>query len=157
MDLNSLAEGVKLSVAPVFLLTAVATLIGALAQRLARIIDRARVVEERLFNGETVRKDMYCNELLTLRKRGSIVNVSIALLTVCAMLVGMTIVEMFIGEISNVQIVKFVPVTFLGGLSCFILALACFLVEVTWATHALRFGIDHTVGKRGQEGQVAAP
>ena len=148
MDFNSLTEGIRLSLAPVFMLTAVAGMIGALAHRLSRIIDRARAIEDRLFEGETLRADSYHAELLILKKRGNIVNVSIALLTVCAMLVGLTIVELFVGEISKFHLANVLLFSFLGGLGCFFLALACFLVEVTWATHALRFGIERTVGKK---------
>ena len=43
-----LVESIRSAVAPVFMLTAVAGMIGALATRLARIIDRARWIEERL-------------------------------------------------------------------------------------------------------------
>ena len=145
MDIDSLAEGIKLSVAPVFLLTAVAGMIGALAGRLARIIDRARVIEDRIFNGEIVRAQSYHTEFLLLKKRANIVNVSIALLTVCAMLVGLTIIELFLGEVSSVQTMKIVPFSFLGGVACFVLALGCFLVEVTLATRILQFEIDQTI------------
>ncbi len=48
IDSSSITHSIQLSVAPVFLLTAVAGMIGAVAGRLARIIDRARVVEERV-------------------------------------------------------------------------------------------------------------
>ena len=41
-DLATVTHGIQLAVAPVFLLTAVSGMIGAVAGRLARIIDRAR-------------------------------------------------------------------------------------------------------------------
>ena len=47
---GTITHGIQLAVAPVFLLTAVAGMIGAVAGRLARIIDRARVVEDRARN-----------------------------------------------------------------------------------------------------------
>ena len=47
LDPDSITHGIQLAVAPVFLLTAVSGMIGAVAGRLARIIDRARLVEER--------------------------------------------------------------------------------------------------------------
>ena len=39
---NFLSDSIQLSVAPVFLLTAVAGMISALTQRIARVIDRSR-------------------------------------------------------------------------------------------------------------------
>ena len=46
--LDAISHSIQLAVAPVFMLTAVASLIGALATRLARIIDRARALEDKL-------------------------------------------------------------------------------------------------------------
>ena len=43
-DLSAVTHGIQLAVAPVFLLTAVSGMIGTVAGRLARIIDRARVL-----------------------------------------------------------------------------------------------------------------
>ena len=44
---TAITHSIQLAVAPVFLLTAVSGMIGAVAHRLGRIIDRARLVEER--------------------------------------------------------------------------------------------------------------
>jgi hypothetical protein len=45
---NAILNAIQLAVAPVFMLTAIAAMIGTVATRLARIIDRAREIEERL-------------------------------------------------------------------------------------------------------------
>ena len=44
----ALGHVIQLAVAPVFLLSGVSGLLGVLTNRLTRIIDRARVLEERL-------------------------------------------------------------------------------------------------------------
>ena len=46
--LSDITHVIQLAVAPVFLLTAIATLISALNMRLGRIVDRRRVLLERL-------------------------------------------------------------------------------------------------------------
>ncbi len=48
MNPSTLSDSIQLAVAPVFLLTAVAGMIGALTQRLARVIDRARVIHKEM-------------------------------------------------------------------------------------------------------------
>ena len=45
---TALAQAVQLSVAPVFLLAGVGATLNVLASRLGRIIDRARIMEEKL-------------------------------------------------------------------------------------------------------------
>ncbi|ABE44564.1 DUF2721 domain-containing protein [Polaromonas sp. JS666] len=140
-DLATVTHGIQLAVAPVFLLTAVSGMIAAVAGRLARIIDRARLLENRLEAGgveETRAMKMYA-ELQQLRHRGWLVNSCIALLTFCAMLIGMTIILLFLGETSELPTLKIATVCFLSGVVCFLLALLCFLAETLLATQLLKF------------------
>lgn len=74
MDSNAISHGIQLAVAPVFMLSAVAALIGALSARLARIIDRARDIEERLAAGSARNEDAAYWELSRLKLRGRVVN-----------------------------------------------------------------------------------
>jgi hypothetical protein len=139
MDSSAISHGIQLAVAPVFMLSAVAALIGALATRLARIIDRARDIEERLAAGDIRNEEAAYWELNRLRLRGRVVNWSVGLLVVCAVLIGATVMTLFLGETSSPRTEKLVPWSFLGGITCFVLALLCFLVETLLATHTLRF------------------
>ena len=49
--ITDITHVIQLAVAPVFLLTAIGTLITALNNRLGRVIDRRRVLQERLAGG----------------------------------------------------------------------------------------------------------
>jgi len=140
-DLATVTHGIQLAVAPVFLLTAVSGMIGAVAGRLARIIDRARFLENRLETGdvEEARASRMYGELQQLRRRGWLVNGCLALLTFCAILIGSTIILLFLGETSELPIFKIATVCFLAGVVCFLSALVCFLAETLLATHLLKF------------------
>jgi hypothetical protein len=78
-------------------------------------------------------------ELNRLRLRGRVVNWSVGLLVVCAMLIGTTVMTLFLGETLIPHSERLVPWSFLAGISSFVLALMCFLAETLLATHALRF------------------
>lgn len=140
-DLSTVTHGIQLAVAPVFLLTAVSGMIAAVAGRLARIIDRARFLENRLESGgvEQARAIRMYAELRELRQRGWLVNSCIALLTFCAMLIGTTIILLFLGETSELNILRTATVCFLAGVVFFLLALLCFLAETLLATRLLKF------------------
>jgi hypothetical protein len=140
LDTAAVTHGIQLAVAPVFLLTAVSGMIGAVAGRLARIIDRARKVEDRALEStdEAFLKRAYA-ELAELRVRGRLANGCIALLTTCAFLIGLTIIVLFLGETTAVQINKFAVGSFLLGVVSFLLALLCFLAETVMATRLLNF------------------
>ena len=139
MEHSAALNAIQLAVAPVFLLTAVATLIGVLALRLARIIDRARDLEDRLAARTVASEDAAYQELHRARVRGWIVNGSLVLLTLSATLIGATVMTLFLGETSSPRSEVLIPWTFLGGLICFILALLCFLTETLLAMHVLKF------------------
>lgn len=140
-DLATVTHGIQLAIAPVFLLTAVSGMIGAVAGRLARIIDRARYLESRLEAGEVkeIRVNELYAELKQLRYRGWLANSCIALLTLCSLLIGITIILLFLGETAELPILKIASVCFLSGVVCFLLALVCFLAETLEATRLLKF------------------
>ncbi|MEY4731029.1 MAG: hypothetical protein RL020_2187 [Pseudomonadota bacterium] len=140
MDSTVVSHGIQLAVAPVFLLTAVAALIGSFATRLARIIDRARLLEEKL-ETETIKNIRAAHwELKRLRLRGRIVSASMAMLTICSLMIGITIMALFLGETTQLHIQSWVPMSFIAGVIFFLFALLGFLVETLLAMHVLRFG-----------------
>jgi len=83
MMATALSESIQLAVAPVFLLTAVAGMIGALTHRLARVIDRSRFVQGEYTKGNTLMDErldrIYGEELINLAKRGRYINLSMIL------------------------------------------------------------------------------
>jgi len=100
---NFLSESIQLSVAPVFLLTAVAGMISALTHRIARVIDRSRslqfeIISEKNTEHQLVLKQFHQEELFYLSKRANLVNISMALLVLCAIQIGLTILELFFAE-----------------------------------------------------------
>lgn len=140
-DFETVTHGIQLAIAPVFLLTAVSGLISAVVGRLARIIDRARWLEQRLEDGEVKpgrAEGMYA-ELRELRSRGRLVNGAIGLLTLCSLLIGVTIILLFLGETVELPSLIIASVCFLSGVGCFLLALICFLTETLQATRVLKF------------------
>ena len=139
-DLDTVTHGIQLAVAPVFFLTAVAGMIGSAAGRLARIIDRARLVETRIDASPSHNPMTEAfEELGQLRYRGRLVNACIALLTFCGILIGLTIMALFLGETTNIQIFRVATVLFISAVACFLLALLCFLTETVIATRVLKF------------------
>ncbi len=138
-ELGTVAHAIQLSVAPVFLLTAVSGMVGTAAGRLTRIIDRARLLEDRIeaTSGESMAKTY--DELSRLRQRGRLVNACIALLILCAILIGITIVILFLGETTQLEFLRLATISFLSGVSFFLIALMCFLAETLLATRILKF------------------
>lgn len=138
-ELSAVSQGIQLAVAPVFLLNAVAAMIGAVAGRLARIIDRARHVETLIENSADDKKlQRLKEEFRLLRRRSDLVNGCIALLILCAILIGSTIVLLFFGETLEIKFARTATVAFMVGVVSFLLALICFFAETLLAAKILK-------------------
>ena len=143
MNPSTLSDSIQLAVAPVFLLTAVAGMIGALTHRLARVIDRARVLHKELMDENLKQsiRDTYNQELKNIATRGRFINVSMIFLVLCAIMIGLTILELFFAETSSgkIMVSAFVLYTFVAGIGSFILALISLLIEVLIASYSIRW------------------
>jgi len=121
---------IQLAVAPVFLLTAVGTIIGVLSIRLGRVVDRSRTLEERLRQLAPESQKAVREELNVLSRRGRLVYASITLAVICALFVGLLIAVAFVDAFVTLDLSKFIGLLFIGAMLAFILALMVFLREI---------------------------
>lgn len=132
---STIAHAIGLAVAPVFLLTGVGAVLAVLTNRLARVIDRSRVLQSRdpaLLNDQTRR------EMHTLQRRSVLINRALGLCTACALLVCTVIVTLFLALFVALDLTKIVAVLFIGAMLCLIAALLYFMREILLATHKMR-------------------
>jgi CRP-like cAMP-binding protein len=134
MHLDEIARVIQLSIAPVFLITGIAGLLGVLSSRLGRTIDRARVLAKQ----EDVKR--YHEELTILSRRAKIIYRAITLSTTSALLVCFVIASLFISAFVRFPVSTVVAVLFIGAMLSLIAALLFFLREVFLATRSLRIG-----------------
>ena len=132
------AHVIQLSVAPVFLLTAVGSILGVLSTRLGRIVDRSRVLVERAEGLEGPRRDEVQQELELLFRRRHLVNVAIGCGVGTALLVAGVIVAAFVGFILGWKVSAPIAILFIGAMLFFVGALLVFLREVMLAALAVR-------------------
>jgi len=118
-------------------------MIGALTHRLARVIDRSRVLHKELMDEDLKQsiRDSYDQELKNIAIRGRFINVSMIFLVLCAIMIGLTILELFFAETSSgkLMVSAFVLYTFVAGIGSFILALIALLIEVLIASYSIRW------------------
>src|SRR3954468_24307079 len=86
-NIGTVAHIIQLSVAPVFLLTGVGTILNVMTNRLGRIIDRARKLEERLEVSSPELAEAIHANLVTLSLRAKIIGLAITLCTITALLI----------------------------------------------------------------------
>ena len=128
---------IQLSVAPVFLLTAIGTILGVLSNRLARIVDRARALNERLEDSTESRVPAIHAEMSTLAQRRRMINFAITFGTTAALLVCVSIATVFLGAVMRASVAMAVASLFILAMTAFVVALVCFLREVLLAVRSL--------------------
>jgi hypothetical protein len=138
---DEIAHIIQLSVAPVFLLTGVATLLNVLSGRLARIVDRARVLEERLEAADATHARAIVNELLILERRGKMINGAITFSTGSALMVCFVIASLFASSMLQYSTRLVVVGLFILAMLSLIVSLVLFLREVFLAIETFEIGM----------------
>ena len=136
--ISAIAHVIQLAIAPVFLISGVATLLSVLANRLGRIVDRARVLEAKLEVPDEAKKALMFDELMRLSRRARLVNLAISFGTICALLICVTIATLFTGTFLPINVSRVITVLFIAAMLSLFLALIAFLREVMIASRALR-------------------
>jgi hypothetical protein len=144
--IDDIAHLIQLSIAPVFLLTGVGTLLNVLSGRLARIIDRARALEQQLEALDPNRTDAIVNELHVLERRGRLIYHAIKLSTSSALLVCFLIAALFASSMLHYSTRLIVSGLFIAAMLASIVSLTLFLREVYFAIETFEIGLPS--GKR---------
>ncbi|HRY15215.1 MAG TPA: DUF2721 domain-containing protein [Candidatus Competibacteraceae bacterium] len=139
--LTDITRVIQLSVAPAFLLVAMGTLINILTIRLARIVDRRRVVQERLgaLSGEDVAEQQERTQLI---RRGNLIYFAILFAVLGALLICLVVAAAFLGALLSIELAQVVAGLFVLTMVSMVVAWSLFLWEVylaVWAsTHNRR-------------------
>jgi hypothetical protein len=145
-QLQDITHTIQLAVAPVFLLTAIATTLNVLTTRLGRIVDRARRVEGRMLAASAGDVPVSAGELNRLARRARLIQIALTFGTGSALFVCLTIATAFIGYMLEVALGGAMAVLFILAIAAYVGALACFLREVFWAYQTLTFALPPEAG-----------
>jgi len=140
-QIDEIAHLIQLSIAPVFLLTGIGTLLNVLSGRLARIIDRARVLEQRLEPLGTPHPAAIVQELRVLEKRGKLIYHAIKLSTSSALLVCFVIAALFASSLFHYSTRLIVSGLFIAAMLASIFSLTLFLREVYFAIETFEIAL----------------
>ena len=135
-----IAHAIQLALAPVFLLSGIGVLLGVLTNRLARIVDHARKVEDSLRQATAPDHGAAVSKLRIASRRARFINASITLSTIAALLVALVVALLFASTFVPLSLAVYVAVLFVLAMIALVGALLSFLIEVRIATAALRIG-----------------
>lgn len=147
-QIDQIGHVIQLSIAPVFLLSGIGTLLSVLSGRLARITDRAYVLERRLAAPDSSDAAAAARELHVLEKRGRLIYHAIKLSTTAALLVCFVIAALFASSMVHHSTYLVVAGFFIAAMVASIVSLTLFLREVYFAIETFQIGMPARTQER---------
>ena len=152
LSVSTVAEIVRLALAPVFLLSGIGAFLNVLASRLSRIVDRSRDIEPKLLASRGTEHDRWIADLKVLDRRMSLVNWATGLSVTSAILTCLVVILLFAANLIRTRLGSEIAWLFMASMVAIGAAFAVFLVETTVAARAVRVRselLQHTVDEGG--------
>jgi hypothetical protein len=138
MDKPLIVQTIQLALTPVFMLVAIGNIMNILSSRLARIVDRSRVLQTMHPETSGPEHDAVVREIRLVARRIHLIGRAFLLLVIAGLCVGVTVVLLFVEDLAGVDLKALVSIIFVASLALLIGALLLFLRETREATAALR-------------------
>ncbi len=138
-----IAHLIQVALTPIFLISAIGVTLNVLTSRLARIVDRARAMEDVLRRPDHKHdgRDLH-GALGVLARRARYINAAITLITLSALFIALVVVMLFVNAFLRWDLSAFIACMFILSMLSLAAALLSFLIEVRIATNTLRIGIE---------------
>ena len=145
-----IAHVIQVALTPIFLISAIGVTLNVLTTRLARIVDRARAMEDilRRPDHEHDERDLHA-ALSVMERRAGYINAAITLITLSALFIALVVVMLFVNAFLRWNLSAFIACMFILSMLSLAAALSAFLIEVRIATKNLRIGIE-AVSRQGE-------
>jgi CBS domain containing-hemolysin-like protein len=138
-----IAHLIQVALTPIFLISAIGVTLNVLTSRLARIVDRARAMEDVLRQPDHKHDGRDLHGVLgVLARRARYINAAITLITLSALFIALVVVMLFVNAFLRWDLSVFIACMFILSMLSLAAALSAFLIEVRIATNTLRIGIE---------------
>jgi hypothetical protein len=137
-----IAETIQLSVTPVFLLVATGSLLNVFTGRLARVIDRSRVLMERWADTEGLDHERIVAELRVVDRRIDVINNSIAAAVACGIVVCFLVALLFAQAFAGFNLGLAAAWVFALAMLLLLVSLVLFLIEVRLAIRTIHVPME---------------
>ena len=138
LSVSTVAEIVRVALAPVFLLSGIGAFLNVLASRLSRIVDRSRQIEPLLLSSRGAQHDRWIADLKVLDWRMSLISWATGLSVMSAILTCLVVIMLFAANLIRTHLGTEIAWLFMASMVAIGTAFAVFLVETTVAARAVR-------------------
>lgn len=142
IPVTTVADTVRLAVAPVFLLSGIGAFLNVCASRLSRIVDRSRDVEPKLLGSVGGEHDRWLGELHILDRRMLLVGWAITLSVLSAVLTSIVVCLLFAATFVQAHLGIAIALLFVAAMVSIAVSFAIFLLETRLGARAVRVRSD---------------
>lgn len=138
VSVTTVAEIVRLALAPVFLLSGIGAFLNVCAARLSRIVDRSRDIEPMLLASRGEEHDRWLAELGILDRRMHLVSWATALSVLSALLTCLVVALLFAATLTRTQFGTAIALLFIASMVTIGTGFAVFLLETRLGARQVR-------------------
>ena len=137
-SVSTVAETVRLALAPVFLLSGIGAFLNVCASRLSRIVDRSREIEPVLLASRGGEHERWIGELGVLDRRMNLVSWATALSVLSALLTCLVVALLFAASLTRLHFGNAIALLFIASMATIGAGFAVFLFETRLGARAVR-------------------
>jgi hypothetical protein len=151
--LGNVSSVLQSTIAPALLLVGVGTHIRVLNHRLARIVDRRRVLEQQLVSPDAWLSTGCEAQLDIIYRRMHLIHRAITLGTICALLICLIIAALFVTDVFDMPFDYSIAVLFVLSMMTLIGSFIYFLREIFFAINTLPVWLRRGGASKGRHPQ----
>jgi len=136
-EVSVVAHTIQLALAPVFLLAGIGAFLNVCAARMARVVDRARAVEQLLPLSTGEAHERLVGEVRILDRRISVVNAAILLTVIAAVLTCLVVILLFASNLVSAGLGTLIALLFIASMISMCMGFAMFIVETRLSARAV--------------------
>ncbi|MFC0204212.1 DUF2721 domain-containing protein [Novosphingobium soli] len=140
---DMIVQTIQLALTPVFVLVAIGNILNILSNRLGRVVDRARTLQERHGSTEGAQHDMIVLEIRLVDRRMALITHAVRYMVLSALSIGVTVAILFLSGLGGFDWHTAAALTFLAAIVLLLIALVLFLRETQVAAQALQIPKDY--------------
>jgi len=141
-SLTAIVHIIQVSLAPVFLLSGIATLLNVFSTRYARVADQVDALAKQAESADDQAAVLLALRLTHLHRRSLALDVAVALAAIAGALTCATVLALFVGEAGGPAVATMLYITFGLAIASTLAAVMAFATEMLMASQRIRAEVN---------------
>lgn len=158
ISMNELIPILQVAIGPVVLISGVGLLLLTMTNRLARVIDRSRLLSRELRQSTTTDPGRVLSQLKIFSKRANIIQRAISLASLSLLLAAILVIVLFLATLLRWEVAWLISTIFILVMIALIGSLIDFIRDINQSLVALRLELQdaplNDTGKPGKKGET---